>query len=201
VSNLETELSSEGQSYPHQAARPRAASAAANQNLALSAIGAAVGAGFGGLIWFGMAYVSGMEFAMVAALVGAMAGWGAVWLGKTRSEAVGCIAAVIGVIGIFIASYAAFHHGMHVELAKAQFRNDFYYAQTIENPDFDGMSAPEKEALFEQAYQGAVATAPGYWGSLKEDPLGLIMMILFGGFGVYYAFRVGSGITGEGSFW
>jgi len=201
VSNLESEFSGEGQSYPQQAARPGGATAAANQNLALSALGAAVGAGFGGLIWFGMAYLSGMEFAMVAALVGAMAGWGAVWLGKTRTEAVGGIAALVGLIGIFIASYAAYHHGMHVELAKAQFRNDFYYAQTIENPDFDHMSAPEKEALFEKAYQGALAKDPGYWGSLKEDPLGLAMMVLFGGFGVYYAFRVGSGITREGSFW
>lgn len=170
-------------------------------SLVMSAVGAAIGAGAGALVWFGIAYVLGIEFGYVAILVGSLAGWGAVWLGRVRNEAVGCIAAVAGVVGILLGSYGGYHHGFHIETAKAELRQEFYYTKTIEDPGFDYLSAEQKEAQFERAFQDAVRTAPGYFASLTEEPFDLLIMLVFGGLGLYYGYRVGSGQSGHKSVW
>ncbi len=163
------------------------------ENLALSAAGAAVGAGSGALVWFAVAYVFGIEIGILAAFVGALAGWGAVWIGKTRSNTVGVIAAVAGLVGIFFGSYTGYYNGSHTDIERAQFRQEFYYAQRIENPAFEYMSDQEKEAHFENTYQQHMNSQPGYFASLTSDPLDVMIVLLFEALGLYCGFRVGSG--------
>jgi len=190
----------QSQPGPQDNTHPQPPDTLQSESPLMSDIGAGVGAGAGALIWFGIAYVSGFEFAYIAVLVGAMAGWGAVWLGKVRSEAVGYIAAVAGLLGILTGSYLSYNHGFHVEIAKAEFRQDFYYARQIEDPEFDYLTPAEKEAMFEKTYEQAAKNAPGYFASLAEQPFDLIITLIFGGLGVYYGYRVGSGTGRKDAF-
>jgi len=170
-------------------------------NLPASAFGAVLGGGFGGLIWFGIAYLTGFEFGLIAMFVGALSGWGAVSVGKVQNETVGCIAALAGVIGIFAASYASYYYGMRCESAKVEVREEFCQAMRIEDPSFDSLSPEEKDALFEEAYEQALKEAPGYLAAVSSSPWDLVMTVLFGGLGLYYGFRVGSGVGKTADVW
>jgi hypothetical protein len=170
---------------------------ASDVSLAMSTIGAAVGAGIGALVWFAFAYVTGCEIGFLAAFVGAMAGWGAVWFGKVQNETVGLIAAVMGLVGIFAGSYAGYHHGFHRELEKAQLTQEFFYEQQLANPQWDSMSAQDKQAAFDRAFAERERESPGYFAALISEPIGFVITLIFGGLGVYYGFRKGSGIASQ----
>jgi len=118
-----------------------------------------------------------------------------------RSETVGYIAAVVGLVGMFVGSYAGYHCGIHRELEKAQLQQDFYYSQDVENPGWYRMSAEAKQAAFDDYYAGIAAQDPGYIAGMMGDPWGLLMTVVFGGVGIYYAYRVGSGQGGQSSVW
>jgi hypothetical protein len=168
-------------------------------NIPLSMVGAALGAGVGAAIWFGIAYATNYEIGFVAILVGALAGWGAALLGGARNTAVGIIAATFGVVGIVGGSYANFHLQVHGDAAKEELRQVFY-DQNAGDPEFAALSPAEKEATFEMFYELVMANIT-YVEYLKQETRDLLFMLLFGGLGLYYGFRVGAGITKEGSVW
>ncbi|MHC4295106.1 MAG: hypothetical protein ACYSTL_05925 [Planctomycetota bacterium] len=167
-------------------------------NFALSVAGAILGAGAGAVIWFAVAYLTGIEIGYIAILVGSLAGWGAVGLGKIRSPGVGCIAAVAGVVGIFAGSYAGFHYGIHKAMEKTQFEQEFYLTERAVDPTFDHLTPQQKQLLCEEAYKEFTRDDPGYLASITDSPWDLVVTILFGVLGLYYGFRVGSGDTGWG---
>jgi len=184
---------------PQAAMRPAPVAASppadlAQPNYAMGAVGAGIGAGLGALIWWGIAYLTCMEFGYIAVAVGALAGWGTSWLTKYRDEVTGCIAAVAGVVGIFVGSYAAYYNNPIREMEMAGFRQDYREQMATEDPSWAGLSEAEKERRTARAYEAAVdAYNPGYWANLTADPMGFAITLLFGGLGLFYGFKVGRG--------
>ena len=123
----------------------------------------------------------------------ARSGWGAVWIGKVRSEAVGCVAAAMGLVGIFGGSYGLYRTGCWYDGSKVELRRDFHHTRSMMDGGWDERSDAEKEALFEHAYEQALDSAPGYFATIAGEPLDLMIMIVFAALGLYYGFRVGAG--------
>ena len=91
--------------------------------IAMSLVGAVLGAAVGAGIWLAVGYATGFEIGYIAILVGALAGWGAVLLGKTRSPAVGMIAAVAGLAGVIGGSYANYQVSLRSDSTREAFRS------------------------------------------------------------------------------
>lgn len=82
-------------------------------SLLMSVVGAAGGAAVGAGIWMLVGYLASLEIGYIAILVGALAGWGAVLLGKTQSPTVGVISAVAGLAGVVAGSYGGYCIVLH----------------------------------------------------------------------------------------
>jgi hypothetical protein len=170
------------------AARPAAMPAG---NLGLSVIGAAGGAAIGAAIWMAIAYFVNFEIGFVAILVGALAGWGAVALGKEQSPTVGVICAIASVIGVVGGSYGGFQLHLRSEAGRAEMQA-FIEPLVAGTEGYAEMTPAEREELFQEIHK-AVVEEVSYFEVLKESPMDLAYMALFGGLGLFYGYRVGSG--------
>jgi hypothetical protein len=143
--------------------------AEAGPNIPLAVVGAALGAGAGGLLWFLVEYYANYQVGFIAVLCGAAAGWGAVFLGKGHGFQVGVIAAVFGVLGIVGGSYGSFI-AQKAE-AKKELKSQGFPAEQVD----------------------AVIDDFGYVKYMKEqEAKDLAFMVIFGVIGLAYGFSVGS---------
>jgi len=107
-------------------------------NFLMGVVGAVVGAGIGAGVWFAIGYATNYELGIIAIVVGALAGWGALLLGKMHSPALG-LAAAAGVAGIFLGSYAVYWHNTYSQSAYPDFKKNYVEAlQTISAADWFG---------------------------------------------------------------
>ena len=170
-------------------------------NIALSVVGAFGGAAVGAIIWFAIAHYANLEIGYIAILIGALAGWGAIALGKLRNNLVGIIAAVAGLSGIVGGSYASYYIQLHGEEFRASLR-EYFDEALAEDPEGATLTLQEQEAAFEKYYNKVVNSYEySYFKITTEDAKELLFLILFGGFGLYYGYRVGSGQVKKGSVW
>lgn len=151
-------------------------------------LGGAFGAAIGSGIWFVIEYFTGYSIGWIALLVGALAGWGAHIGAGQKCPQAGLIAALLGVIGIFSASYANFHvltsteHGRDMIRAEAPKELQGEWAQ---------MSDQEKDEVV--AFAQSEVAKMGYTKFLFVDGKQAAFMGLFGLLGLFYGYRVGSG--------
>lgn len=158
-----------------------------------SMMGAAMGALVGSLVWMGVGYVTGMEIGWIAILVGALAGWGATLLGGTKSPSVGGIAAVAGLAGILLGSYGNYWLIINTESGKQQVFKEMDKALQKELPNWSQLSTEEKQRVMNSVWETKVKPNLTYAKAMTESPKELLFLALFGGLGLYYGYRVGSG--------
>ena len=165
-------------------------------NIALSIVGAVLGASVGALVWFLIVHFANYQVGYIAILCGALAGWGAVLLGKMKNPTVGIIAALAGLGGIFAGSYAGYYVELHSEETRVIFRTAFYESLAT-NPDAANVTDEEKEQAFEEAYEEVLQSDDlSFFNVMEGSDLGF--MALFGLFGLFYGYRVGAGISKSG---
>ena len=164
---------------------------ASGPNIVLGVIGAAIGAIVGAGIWMAVTHFSGWEIGYVAVGVGALAGWGAVTLGRGASLLLGKVAAVAGLAGILLGSYGNFYLAVHSTDLKEAIASDFEES-VAQDEEYQKLSPAQRVEALEQAYAGEIATY-SYIDSLKDSPKDLGFLVLFGGLGLYYGHRMGCG--------
>jgi len=173
-----------------------AAMLAPQGSIALSIVGAVLGAGVGAFVWFLVVHFANYQVGYIAILCGALAGWGAVLLGKMRNPTVGIIAALAGLGGILGGSYVSYYVELHGEEARAICQEAFYTGLATD-PDAADMTDEEKEQVFEEVYQELLQSDElSYFNVMDGSDLGF--MALFGLFGLFYGYRVGAGISKSG---
>ncbi len=163
-------------------------------NLVLTVVGAAAGAGLGALIWCGVEYLLSLRIGYVAVAVGALAGGGAVLLGKTRGKTVGIIAALAGVAGIALGSYMSFRLAVRSSAVRDVFRQGFMQ-EVAKAPGAAEIPQADKDAACDAAYQEFLREY-GYRDYLKDEPGDLAWMGLFGAIGLIVGYRIGKGKGG-----
>lgn len=188
----------------------------------VSVAGAVLGAALGAFVWFLIEFYLEYQVGYVAILVGALAGGGAVLLGRRKSVAVGAIAALAGVVGVFAGSYATYFAALRSDEVVGQWRSDFDSAVAA----MDAMDPAEREETLAAApadvqeimgglyRDGSEPTAEAreaafdrfcdairadesvsYAAFVTQDSKYLMYLGLFGLIGLFIAFKVGSGRT------
>jgi len=200
---------------PPRAPEPRPSAG----SLLLSVIGASLGAGLGALIWFAVEYFLELQVGYVAILVGALAGGGAVLLGRRSGVAVGAIAAAAGVVGILAGSYLTYLVVLQSDEVTGAWRESFDELVTA----LEGMDEQERKtaiAAFPEEGARAALTmlyekgAPpsaesreaafaafcdviradeslSYVEVMKSDTKSLLWLVAFGVFGLVIGYQVG----------
>lgn len=162
---------------------------APSASLTMSTIGAALGAAGGAVIWFLIEHFGRVQIGYVAILVGAMAGGGAVLLGRQRSVAVGLLAAAAGLLGVVSGSYASFYTDIRSDSTRSEIRTAVF----DHDPEVAGIPEPKRTEVFEKWYQEEIVAKVGYLDVIKESPKDMGFMALFGGLGLWVGYRVGAG--------
>ena len=81
-------------------------------------IGAAIGALFGGMVWVGVTFVTGMPLPYLTVVVGLLAGLGARFtLEQTRPWSLGIFAAIGALLGFVVAQYGLFDYALAAQQA------------------------------------------------------------------------------------
>jgi len=153
-------------------------------SLLLAGVGAFLGASLGAFAWFLIEFYVNYQIGYIAVASGALAGLGAVRLGKRNGVDVGCIAAIAGLAGILGGSYASYYAAVRSD----ETREEVVSAVT-EMEGYDEASFEDRETAIEAVYQDFLDTVTYF--DYAED--GLMFLLLFGGFGVYYGYRTGVG--------
>ncbi|MHC4986427.1 MAG: hypothetical protein ACYTFO_09770 [Planctomycetota bacterium] len=165
-------------------------------SLLMGAIGAAIGAVIGAAIWVTVGQVTGYNIGYVAILVGCLAGWGAVWGCKVRSDALGYVAAIAGLVAIVGGAYLNYHLTMRSSAFRATMKEDFE-KEMISNPDYRALSESERDKVFDKTFQYVMDSGDlTFFNAMKSSGKDMAFLLLFGGLGVYYGYRVASG-TGK----
>jgi hypothetical protein len=163
-------------------------------SLVPSVIGACAGAGLGAAIWILVGYLANMEIGFVAILAGALAGWGAVWMGKHTSHRVGIVAALAGAVAIFLGSYGNFYLAVRSgEGKEAAYRA--FEKEAATNSKLPQLTKQEGRKVFDELYDKEFVSKVSYLDVTFHDGKGMAYLALFGGLGIYYGYRVGSGTT------
>jgi len=177
------------------ASRRSARQVASGLGIIGSLIGAAGGALLGALVWFALEYFVEIQIGYVAILCGAAAGWGAVLIGKQRNAMVGLIAAVAGLAGILGGSYACFYLVTHGERFEAEMRpvfEEFYAEAARTDPEIAAWTPEQKDASY-KAFSDEIRENLSFVDYAVGEGADALFLLLFGGLGLYYGFRVGSG--------
>jgi hypothetical protein len=179
---------------PFDSQPPQQQMPAEGRGLLMSLVGAMLGAGVGAGIWTAISVVSGYQIGYIAILAGAMAGWGAVLVGKQKSHVVGVIAAVAGAAAILCGSYLSFHYEVRSDATRAEVR------KSLEQNDSDFAVIPEEErqAAFDVWYEQEVLPNVSYVEAMSDSPKDVAFLALFGAFGLIYGYRVGAGVKKRG---
>ncbi|MCG8420763.1 MAG: hypothetical protein MJE77_22815 [Proteobacteria bacterium] len=153
------------------------------RNRRRSAIGAMLGAVLGALIWFLVEYSLRLQIGCAALLVGVLAGWGAIVAGQRKGPDVGAMAAVAGILGILVGSFAFFQANKE-ELLPPMVPSDLPSAAVLPAATLDISTDRGPHALSAEV---------GYIDYLTRDSRSLLYMLLFGGLGLSYSYWVGCG--------
>lgn len=160
-------------------------------SVGLAVVGAALGAGLGAGAWFAIEHFFQYQFGYIAVACGALAGVGAVKLGKTQGFHIGVIAALMGVLGVVAGSYGAFYAGLHGERAREEIRGILQA-----DPGFAAQPAEAQEQAIDVQHQMIVSQV-SYIEYVKDDTRSLTYMLVFAGIGLFVGFKVGVGGIGN----
>jgi hypothetical protein len=154
-------------------------------NLILATVGAALGAAVGALVWFLIEYYAHFQIGYIAILSGVLAGLGATKLGRGKGLAIGVLAAAFGLLGILGGSYGSF------VASKGKAKTELREEVMREYPEFAQLPAEQQEEAL--AIGRHEIDELSYIDYMTGENSGLVFMILFGGFGLFYGFRAGAG--------
>jgi hypothetical protein len=152
-------------------------------NLVKGAIGALLGSLIGGAIWGGIGLGTGMEVGYVAIGVGALAGIGASKMAGGKSAALGVIAAIFSILGVFGGKYMYVAHDV-----------SSFEEQVMESPEM--ATVPEEQRVLAMAFARAefeklYGAKPEEIGFFSVGPVTKIMLDpeseIFGGLDILFA--------------
>jgi hypothetical protein len=146
-------------------------------------VGALIGSLIGGAVWGGIGIGTGMEVGYGAIGVGALAGIGASKMAGGKSAALGVIAAIFSILGVFGGKYMYVAHDM-----------SSFEEQVMESPEM--ATVPEEQRVLAMAFARAefeklYGAKPGEIGFFSVGPVTKIMFApeseIFGGLDILFA--------------